>query len=201
MRAFLLLLLLSGFTTLSAQQFASEFWHTGKVVLDSGDTLKGNLKYDLKNDILQIQLEKKLESYTARKVLFFEIFDETVKKYRAFYSLPYSTAGQYKAPVFFELLAEGKLTVLCRESFVNRTISSPLYYYGSIHSRIVLVNKYYLLKENGDIAEFQGKKNDWFDLMQNKKSEVEKYAKANRLSMDEKYDLVSVIDYYNSLYK
>lgn len=201
MRYVQLVLLLIGYTTLSAQEFASDYWHTGKVVLDSGDTLKGNLKYDLKNDILQIQLEKKLESYTARKVLFFEIFDETVKKYRAFYSLPYSTAGQYKAPVFFELLAEGKLTVLCRESFENRTISSPLYYYGSTYSRIVLVNKYYLLKENGDIAEFQGKKNDWFDLMQNKKSEVEKYAKANRLSMDEKYDLVSVIDYYNSLYK
>jgi hypothetical protein len=201
MRYVQLVLLLIGYTTLSAQEFASDYWHTGKVVLDSGDTLKGNLKYDLKNDILQVQLEKKLESYTARKVLFFEIFDETVKKYRAFYSLPYSTAGQYKAPVFFELLAEGKLTVLCRESFENRTISSPLYYYGSTYSRIVLVNKYYLLKENGDIAEFQGKKNDWFDLMQNKKSEVEKYAKANRLSMDEKYDLVSVIDYYNSLYK
>ncbi|MBK7651864.1 MAG: hypothetical protein IPJ20_15605 [Flammeovirgaceae bacterium] len=201
MRYVQLVLLLIGYTTLSAQEFASDYWHTGKVVLDSGDTLKGNLKYDLKNDILQIQLEKKLESYTARKVLFFEIFDETVKKYRAFYSLPYSTAGQYKAPVFFELLAEGKLTVLGRQSFENRTISSPLYYYGSTYSRIVLVNTYYLLKENGDIAEFQGKKNDWFDLMQNKKSEVEKYAKANRLSMDEKYDLVSVIDYYNSLYK
>jgi hypothetical protein len=158
MRYVQLVLLLIGYTTLSAQEFASDYWHTGKVVLDSGDTLKGNLKYDLKNDILQVQLEKKLESYTARKVLFFEIFDETVKKYRAFYSLPYSTAGQYKAPVFFELLAEGKLTVLCRESFENRTISSPLYYYGSTYSRIVLVNKYYLLKENGDIAEFQGKK-------------------------------------------
>jgi hypothetical protein len=200
MRAFLLLLLLSGFMTLSAQQFASEFWHTGKVVLDSGDTLKGNIKYDLKNDILQVQLETKMESYTARKVLFFEIFDETVKRYRIFYSLPYTTAGQYKAPVFFELLTEGKLTVLCRESIESRTTSSPLYYYGT-YSRLVLINKYYLLRENGNIDEYRGKKNDWFDFMQNKKSEVEKYAKTNRLNMDEKYDLVSVIEYYNSLYK
>lgn len=200
MRYLSLILLIISYTSASAQQFAMDLWHTGKTVLDSGDTLRGNLKYDLKNDILQVDLNNKLESYTARKVLFFEIFDETVKKYRLFYSLPYSTAGQYKAPIFFELLVEGKLTVLCRESFEYRTTSSPLYYYGT-YSRIVLINKYYLLKENGDIIEFQGKKNDWFDQMQSKKSEVAKYAKTNRLDMDEKYDLARVIDYYNSLYK
>ncbi|MBL7875532.1 MAG: hypothetical protein JNL53_07690 [Cyclobacteriaceae bacterium] len=200
MRYLSLILLIISYTSGSAQQFAMDLWHTGKTVLDSGDTLRGNLKYDLKNDILQVDLNNKMESYTARKVLFFEIFDETVKKYRLFYSLPYSTAGQYKAPIFFELLVEGKLTVLCRESFEYRTTSSPLYYYGT-YSRIVLINKYYLLKENGDIIEFQGKKNDWFDQMQSKKSEVAKYAKTNRLDMDEKYDLARVIDYYNSLYK
>ncbi len=196
----LILLIIISYTTISAQQFAADLWHTGKTVLDSGDTLRGNLKYDLKSDILQVQLEKKMESYTARKVLYFEIFDETIKKYRIFYSLPYSTAGQYKAPVFFELLVEGKLTVLCRESFEYRTTSSPLYYYGT-YSRIVLINKYYFLKENGDIDEYKGKKNDWFDFMQSKKQEVEKYAKTNRLDMDEKYDLARVIEYYNSLYK
>lgn len=200
MRYLSLILLIISYTSGSAQQFAMDLWHTGKTVLDSGDTLRGNLKYDLKNDILQVDLNNKMESYTARKVLFFEIFDETVKKYRLFYSLPYSTAGQYKAPIFFELLVEGKLTVLCRESFEYRTTSSPLYYYGT-YSRIVLINKYYLLKENGDIIEFQGKKSDWFDQMQSKKSEVAKYAKTNRLDMDEKYDLARVIDYYNSLYK
>lgn len=200
MRYLSLILLIISYTSASAQQFAMDLWHTGKTVLDSGDTLRGNLKYDLKNDILQVDLNNKMESYTARKVLFFEIFDETVKKYRLFYSLPYSTAGQYKAPIFFELLVEGKLTVLCRESFEYRTTSSPLYYYGT-YSRIMLINKYYLLKENGDIIEFQGKKSDWFDQMQSKKSEVAKYAKTNRLDMDEKYDLARVIDYYNSLYK
>jgi hypothetical protein len=101
--------------TASAQQFAFELWHEGKLILDSGDTLRGKIKYDLQSDLLQYQTNEqppKLESYTARKVLFFEIFDGTVKRYRIFYSLPYSTAGQYKAPVFFELLEEGKLTVL-----------------------------------------------------------------------------------------
>lgn len=183
----------------SAQQFAFELWHTGKAVLDTGDTLRGLLKYDLDKDILQIQANNRLESYTARKVLLFEIFDETVRRYRNFYSLPYALAGQYKAPVFFELLQEGKLTVLCREVLEYRTTSSPYYFYGS-YTRLVLIYKYYVLRENGMIEEFRGKKNDWYELMPGKSEEIEKFAKQNRLSLDEKYELSRVIEYYNSLF-
>lgn len=200
MRVFLLFILGCLALPLAAQQFAFEFWHTGKVVLDTGDTLRGNVKYEMQSDILQVQVDKKSESFTARKVLFFEIFDETVKRYRNFYSLPYSQAGQYKAPVFFELLEEGKLTVLCRELLEYRTTSSSFYYYGN-YTRLVLVNKYFLLKENGDIIEFKGKKNDWYELMRPKADEVERYVKSNRLDFDEKYELSRIIAFHNSLYK
>ncbi len=183
-----------------AQQYAFELWHAGKAVLDTGDTLRGSIKYDLQTDILQVEINKKLESFTARKVLFFEIFDETVKRYRVFYSLPYAQAGQYKAPVFFELMNEGKLTVLSREALEYRTTSSPFYYYGTI-TRLVLVNKYFMLKENGDIVEFRGKKNDWYSFMPSKADEVERFAKSNRLDLDEKYELTRVIEYYNSLFE
>ncbi len=199
MRLFLTLLIVLAAQVAPAQRFASDLWHAGKMVLDTGDTLRGNLKYDMTADILQLQIEKRLESYTARKVLFFEIFDETVSRYRIFYSLPYAQAGLYKAPVFFELLQEGKLTVLCRESIEYRTTSSP-YFYGS-YSRLVEVNKYFILKEDGTITEYRGRKNDWYDLMPNKKSEVERFAKDNRLSLEEKYELSRVIEYYNSLYQ
>lgn len=185
----------------SAQQFAFELWHEGKLILDSGDTLRGKIKYDLQSDLIQYQTNEqqpKLESYTARKVLFFEIFDGTVKRYRIFYSLPYSTSGQYKAPVFFELMEEGKLTVLCREALEYRT-SSSFYYYGS-YTRLILVNKYFLLKENGNIEEYRGKKNDWYELMRGKEDEVQKYVKANRLDLDEKYELSQAVNYYNSLF-
>jgi len=186
----------------SAQQFAYELWHEGKLILDSGDTLRGNIKYDLQNDMIQYHLNKESnpESYTARKVLFFEIFDATVKRYRVFYSLPYAIAGQYKAPVFFELMEEGKLTLLCREFVEYRTTSSSLYYYGT-YTRLVLINKYFLLKENGEIEEYGGKKNDWYDLMKGKENEVQKYVRANRLDLDDKYELSKAVNYYNSLFQ
>lgn len=189
------LVLLSGHSF--AQVFPFDLWHDGKLVLESGDTIKGSIKYDLQ-DLLQVKHSGKLESFTARKVVFFEIFDQSYKRYRNFYSLPFSPTGGYKTPVFFEVLTEGKITVLTREKIEYRTYSSPFFYYGGYSSRLVLVNQYYLLKENGNIELFTGKRNDWYDLMGNRENDVHEYARENRLDMDKKYDLKRVIDYYNS---
>lgn len=201
-----LLLLWSGVTLFffvpmdsNGQQFPSDLWHEGKIVLLEGDTLRGNVKYDLQQDLVQYtEASQRITAYSARKVLFFEIFDTSVRKYRQFFALPYSSTTGYKAPVFFELLEEGKMTLLSRESVEYRTYNSP-YYMGS-YSRLVLVYKYFFLDENGNIAEFTGNKNDLLDLMDKKSEEVEKYIKANKLKYDEKYDFARIVAYYNSLF-
>jgi len=181
-----------------AQQFSFEHWHNGYLILEGGDTLKGQIKYNLQTDLVQLQYQNHVETYTARKVVFFEIFDAVIKDYRNFYSLPYAANTGYRAPVFFELLTEGKMTLLSRESLEYKTYSS-FYYYGS-YTRLVLVHKYFLLRENGEIKEFVGKKNDWLYEMGNYGDEVQKYAKGNKLDFDEKKDLTRIVEYYNSFY-
>lgn len=182
-----------------AQQFPSDLWHEGKIVLLEGDTLRGSVKYDLQQDLVQYGVaNQRTTAFSARKVLFFEIFDTSVRKYRQFFALPFTTTAGYKAPVFFELLEEGKMTLLSRESVEYRTYNSP-YYMGS-YSRLVLVFKYFFLDERGNIAEFTGNKNDLLDLMDKKSDEVEKYIKANKLRYDDKYDFARIVAYYNSLF-
>ncbi len=207
MRKVLILIFLSGSLAVQSQRygytpqekFAFEFWHEGKIVIDGGDTLRGQLQYNMQTELIQLQANNRLETYTPRKVVFFEIFDKTVNRYRQFYSLPFALTGQYKAPVFFELLNEGKLTLLSREKVEYKTYSS-FYSYGT-YTRLLLVNTYYLLKEDGSILDFNGKKNDFYELMGTKKEEVQKFAKANKLNFNNKYDVVRLIDYYNSLFK
>ena len=191
---FLLLVISTGYS----QKFPSDLWHEGKIVLESGDTIKGNIKYDLQQDIIQFEKSGRLEPFTARKIVSFEIFDLTSKRYRQFYSLPYATSSSYKAPIFFELLAEGKMTLLCREAIVLKSYSNSFNYYGS-SSRPVLVYKFFLLRENGNIESFFGKRTDLINLMGNKGSQVEKYIKSNKLDLDDRYEFAQIIAYYNSL--
>ena len=187
-----------GMSAEAQRNWPSEMWHEGRIVLVDGDTLKGLIKYDFQQDLVQYIVNKKqAEVYTARKVLMFEIFDETVHKYRKFFSLPYTNTSNYKAPIFFELLEEGKMTLLSRELLEYKTYSSS--FYGGSYSRLVQTYYFYLLKEDGTIEDFRGNKNDLLALMGNKSKDVEKYIRANRLDFDDKYDVAKIVAYYNSL--
>jgi hypothetical protein len=182
----------------SQKNWPSELWHEGKLVLVTGDTLRGLIKYDFQQNLVQYVFNnRKAEIYHARKVLFVEIFDETVHKYRKLFALPYSNASNYKAPVFFELLEEGKMTLLSRELLEYKTYNNT--FYGGSYSRLVQAYYYYILKEDGSLEDFRGNKNDLLTLMGNKGKTVEKYIKANRLDFDDKYDLAQIVAYYNSL--
>jgi len=182
-----------------AQSWPFELWHDGRIILITGDTLKGKVKYDLMQDLVQYDFTNvRTEVFTPRKVLFFEIFDKTVNRYRNFFALPYHATTGYKTSLFFALIEEGNMTLLAREVLEYRTYNSP-YYFGSF-SRQVLVYKYFLLKEDGSILEFTGNKNDLLQLMGNKAEAVEKYIKSNRLKFEEKYDLARIVAYYNSLF-
>jgi hypothetical protein len=182
-----------------SQQWPFEYWHEGKLVLEEGDTLKGKIKYDINTDIIQLDQKNVFQSFTARKIVFFEIFDVTSSRYRQFYSIPFSQMGGYKTPTFFELLTEGKLTLLAKEALEYKNYSSGYYGYGSI-SRLVLVNKYFVLNDKGEIEMFSGIKKDLMELMSNRNDEVKKFIKVNKLNLDYKYDLARVFVYYNSLF-
>jgi hypothetical protein len=50
------------------QEFPSELLHEGELVLLSGDTLKGQIKYNLENDLIQIVINETVQTYSARKI-------------------------------------------------------------------------------------------------------------------------------------
>ena len=118
-KVFLLFFLIQFTSTIYAQDFPSELWHNGKLVLLSEDTIVGKIKYDMQNDMVQINVRNVLQTYSARKIYYFEIFDETIKSYRHFYALPYGVQKNYEVPLIFEVLYEGKLSLLCREEIVT----------------------------------------------------------------------------------
>lgn len=186
-------------TASGAQQFPFEFWHEGKALLETGDTLRGKIKYDPQNDLIQMERNGKYETLTSRKVIYYEIFDAQLNNYRQFFALPYSPSGGYKIPSFFELLSEGKITLLSKESLEYRSTNAG-FYYGSV-SRLVLVHKYFLLKEDGAIERVTGSKNDFIDMMGSRSEEVRKYMKTNRLGLERKEEIGRVIGYYNSLFR
>ncbi|MEM8895736.1 MAG: hypothetical protein AAGC88_14230 [Bacteroidota bacterium] len=183
-----------------SQSFPSQRWHEGWMVTSTQDTLKGNIKYDMGADAVQIQVEDVMKTYSSRKMLFFEIFDESVDNYRQFYSLAYAVNYDYKVPILFEVLYEGPLTLLVRESIVEETIPQiQTYAMGSYNTRQRLAYTYYFLDKKGNITLFNGKKGELTPLMGNKITLVRDFIKDNRLKTDRMRDLVRITAFYNSL--
>ncbi|MEO0555466.1 MAG: hypothetical protein AAF149_19825 [Bacteroidota bacterium] len=200
---FLITILFALPAALSAQTFPNEIWHEGKAVLLEGDTLSGWIKYDMHKDIVQhrYSTEGTITTVTPRSLAFFEIFDKTANQYRQFYVLPYNVRANYKAPIIFELVFQGKaLTLLNREKVEYQVTSYP-YAVSGTYSRLVLVFTHYFLWPDGHIEEFSGNKKDLLWKMKKKSSQMKKFLKVNRIKTDRRSDLVKAVSYYNSLFE
>lgn len=200
--AFLLTLTIFFSHSVQAQVFPSEIWHQGTAVLISDDTLQGLIKYDFVKDAIQLKTEDdKIRAYSAQQIFYFEVFDEGIKSFRQFYSLPYQVTIDYSMPLLFEVLYEGRLTLLSREKIVQEGSSqavSDLTLYPN-DARLMLDFDFYFLEKDGTINRYEPRKRLLLSIMDRKYNEVKKYMRRNRLRHDQISDLVRITAYYNAL--
>lgn len=183
-----------------SQKFSSEIFHEGYLVTSDKDTVKGSLKYDLETNVLLLIVNGKTQSYSSHKVFYFEIFDSILNNYRQFYSVPYTVSYQYKIPIFFELVYEGKLSLLQREAIVQQTANNgSAYWGGGSIQRTVVVYDYYFLDSNGKIQFYSGRKKDLYVILSKKLSDIKKFIKENKLDIDDPRDLIRITAFYNSI--
>jgi len=184
----------------ATQQFSSEVFHEGYLVTSEKDSAKGNLKYDLENNNVTLINKGKTYSFSSQNVFYFEIFDRILNNYRQFYSIPHKVNFNYKIPVFFEVVYEGKVSLLRRERIVSRTVNASSAYWGGGNAvRKVIEYSYYFLDDKGNISFFSGRKKDLFQYMADKQTYVKQFIKKNKLDTDRVSDLVRITAFYNSI--
>lgn len=184
----------------AAQQFSSELWHEGFLVSTDEDTIRGMLKYDMETNVVQvIEATKVVKTYSSHKIFYFEIFDKILKSYRQFYSVPYNVNFNYSVPLLFEVLYEGPMSLLSRETIVQETVTSGSAYWGGSYVRNRLAYTFYFLNKDGNIRFYTGKKRDLVAILSRKGSQVKSFIKKNRLRTDEPGDLIRITAFYNSL--
>jgi hypothetical protein len=180
-------------------QFSKDEWHDGFLVTVDEDTIRGELKYDEDANVVQVIRGGSVKTFSSHTIFYFEIFDKLVQNYRQFYSIPYSVNYDYKVPILFELLYEGPLSLLARETIVQETVNSTSAYWGTGVVRDRVAYTYYFLDKNGKISMFTGKKADLLRIMAKKSPQVKAFMKKNRLNVTETRDIIRVTSFYNSL--
>lgn len=185
---------------LSGQQFSSEIFHKGFMVTTNKDTVKGDIKYDMEANLLTVVNKGIAKSFSSHKVFYFEIFDNILNNYRQFYAIPYKVNVDYKIPVFFELVYEGKLSLMARERIVSQTVNTTSAYWGGgTAMQLVIEYSYYFMDSKGKITYFSGRKKDLLLFMRKKQTHIKEFIKENKLDTDEMADLVRITAFYNSI--
>jgi hypothetical protein len=201
-RYIILLTLVTLFSQAKAQEFPSRMWHEGYLVTAKEDTVRGLLKYDFDTDIVQVLISQdQLKTFTSKKILYFEIYDKTVKNYRQFYALPFQVRLDYKTQSLFEVLYEGSLTLLVKEKIIM--VSDPYnqaYFSGPNLSREKLAYSYFFINQKGEMNEYtSGKRADLMEILKKNPNKVRDYIKKNKLKTDKMRDIVRITAFYNSL--
>jgi hypothetical protein len=200
-RALLIFLLFTSCFTGWSQEFSSRTFHKGWLVSDDYDTVRGSIKYDMEANAVQIiKSDEKVKTLSSKDILYFEIYDENLKSFRQFYSIPYAVTANYRVPILFEVLYEGPLTLLVRERIVMASDPySQNYYNGPSPSKEMLDFTYYFVDKKGKMTLYNGKKAHLFEIMYKNADKVKSYIKTNKLKVDEMRDLVRISAFYNSL--
>lgn len=202
---FLISLFISTLPASGQGQFPSQIWHKGQIQMTSGTVYQGMVKYDLENNLVQLQ-NHGIETFTSSNVKQFEIFDEQYGGIRTFFTLPYPLTGDYETPVFFEILTEGEDAILlCREHIVvdNRSMGygpmamNPLWG-PQIGGAYRLAFNYFFIKD-GKIQRYSQKKKELLDIFDDRADEVNLFMRKNRLSHDKRGDLLRITSYYNQI--
>jgi len=195
---YLILIVIAFFSVqLYAQkEFPNEIWHNGQIITEAGDTLKGKIMYNLESDIVQYQTNKgTIDTYTSRKVVYFEVFDETVNRSRIFYTLPYDKTGSYETLVIFEVLVKGNLTLLSRERLEPNIQKGG----STQNSTKRLVYDNFILREDQSIIPLSKDKKEFITSMPGYQDRIKKYIKDNKLDIQKRSDLARIIALYNSI--
>ena len=73
MRQLVFIFFISISTLTFAQMFPSEEWYVGEATLSSGEEVKGQIKYDLEIEAIQVETNGRINTYNASQVVFFSI--------------------------------------------------------------------------------------------------------------------------------
>jgi hypothetical protein len=194
-------------------------WQEGKVMLTNGDTLSGAVVYHLKGEMLQVKLpDGATKTFSPVNVAGFTVFNEQKRRFQIFRSYLWSRPGGYssfRTPAFFEVVAEGKYTLVKREAFtvrnqdpVPRYAAFGRYYetdashrrrYNGTSTQVVAVNQFYVLTPGAEIVALRNPGKDLPELFRDKAGLMDQFMKTRNLSYRNSTDLIPVIRHFNKL--
>ena len=164
----------------------------------ASDSIGGyKVRVDVVNYDVEFQLNegaKALDESAIRKIR----WQSKDRKVTLVNTRQYAGTGEMKG--FFELLSEGKLTVL---RYTRLKVVQPTYNValdvGTKDAKLFKKTEYYYIKNTQtlELTKFKPTKKSLLELMKSKKTKMERYMDEQNPELKNTADLIKVLDFYN----
>ena len=193
---FILLVLLATPALAQRSTGAIWSWNAGKVQLDSGDWLTGEVRYNPDLHLLEFGLNGAVQVFSAQQISSFYFFDAGLGHNRTFVTRGYdpnrsNAIFHREVPTFFEVLVEGRVQLLAHEQEQHSTLLRKLVGRGS--------NNYFLAYPDGRIIAYHSRLRQLYALLADRQSDVDFFVKRVHWFKREEKPIAELVRFYNSL--
>lgn len=175
-------------------------WCDGKLLLENGQTLEGELSYDLKFEVVRVKNNGMTQAFTAESIAYFELFDPIKQIHRKYVSVDTPVYPNYQRRAFFEVISHGELAMLRKSEYVRRPRITEDMRAPHIYLNTVCKHTYFMHEENSGLTLINDFEEEILPLMHRYEDEVEKYIKRCKLKMKKVHEQLRVVNLYNMLY-
>jgi hypothetical protein len=175
-------------------------WHSGTVVMLSGDTIRANVYFTRKvaEGLLQVRKGNQIRILTVKDVISFSYFDENKNSERKFITVSLQPEQSTRShEIFIELVySNEQMAILNHKTlgFDNRKIQ-----FNPFRKKIIVNNRYLLDNLSGKVLPMS--KENALELMENEKKEILYYIQSNGVRLKTVEDFMALLDFHQSLLK
>jgi hypothetical protein len=175
-------------------------WHSGTVVMLSGDTIRANVYFTRKvaEGLLQVRKGSQIRILTVKDVISFSYFDEDKKSERKFITVSLQPEQSTRShEIFIELVySNEQMAILNHKTlgFDNRKIQ-----FNPFRKKVIVNNRYLLHNLSGKVLPMS--KENALELMENEKKEILYYIQSNGVRLKTVEDFMALLDFHQLLVK
>ncbi len=163
-------------------------WNAGKVELQNGEWLSGDLNFNAELGLLEFNLDGVTTVLSAQKVASFYFFDYQANRMRNFVVESFKHKDQL-VPTFFEVMVDGKIRLLGQEQVFRVPLQEEK------HKR----NVYYFQHPNGEIVKYNGRLRQIYKTLNDRHEDIAFFVNRVKWYQFEEKPVVELFRYCNSL--
>ena len=185
------------YETTVGDPFLYKDFHEGEIIFKNGETFNLNLRYDIYADQVHLKDNNLIYGIIHPEALASVSIDTLKLLYCSFVKSP---ADQSSEAGYFILKTDGKCKLLVRKNIRIQDAEPPKGLQEARPTRFVAVGDTYYLRQEGKSAavRINGKKY-LLTVLEDRKEEINRLIKSEKLNAKNEADLTKIVTFYNSL--